>query len=163
MWGGGSGLHQGRGALCANFCSPFLDIDKVMINLKTEEFVLEMTTLQSLQQLIQWVGDFVLYLLASLPNQVKSTRMLPCPSHPCAEWHGRPSERDSPPSPAMDHGFIEVVHFFLRILGLPEGLCNEGDSSFAACEAALRDSHLLFSPTPPLGIRPRPPRSQLPA
>lgn len=46
------------------------DIDKVMINLKTEEFVLEMTTLQSLQQLIQWVGDFVLYLLASLPNQV---------------------------------------------------------------------------------------------
>lgn len=44
-----------------------------MINLKTEEFVLEMTTLQSLQQLIQWVGDFVLYLLASLPNQV-STR-----------------------------------------------------------------------------------------
>lgn len=42
-----------------------------MINLKTEEFVLEMTTLQSLQQLIQWVGDFVLYLLASLPNQVR--------------------------------------------------------------------------------------------
>ncbi|ETE68972.1 Mediator of RNA polymerase II transcription subunit 16, partial [Ophiophagus hannah] len=49
-------------------------IDKVMINLKTEEFVLEMTTLQSLQQLIQWVGDFVLYLLASLPNQVSLTR-----------------------------------------------------------------------------------------
>lgn len=42
-----------------------------MINLKTEEFVLEMNTLQSLQQLIQWVGDFVLYLLASLPNQVR--------------------------------------------------------------------------------------------
>lgn len=43
-----------------------------MINLKTEEFVLDMTTLQSLQQLIQWVGDFVLYLLASLPNQVRA-------------------------------------------------------------------------------------------
>lgn len=28
--------------------------------------------LQSLQQLIQWVGDFVLYLLANLPNQVRS-------------------------------------------------------------------------------------------
>lgn len=41
-----------------------------MINLKTEEFVLDMPTLQSLQQLIQWIGDFVLYLLASLPNQV---------------------------------------------------------------------------------------------
>ncbi|KAK1157175.1 mediator of RNA polymerase II transcription subunit 16 [Acipenser oxyrinchus oxyrinchus] len=45
------------------------DIDKVMINLKTEEFVLDASTLQSLQQLIQWVGDLVLYLLASLPNQ----------------------------------------------------------------------------------------------
>uniref|UniRef100_A0A8C9VB38 Mediator of RNA polymerase II transcription subunit 16 n=1 Tax=Scleropages formosus TaxID=113540 RepID=A0A8C9VB38_SCLFO len=44
------------------------DIDKVMINLKTEEFVLDASTLQSLQQLIQWVGDFVLYLLANLPN-----------------------------------------------------------------------------------------------
>lgn len=28
--------------------------------------------LQSLQQLIQWVGDFVLYLLANLPNQVRT-------------------------------------------------------------------------------------------
>lgn len=41
-----------------------------MINLKTEEFVLDMNTLQALQQLLQWVGDFVLYLLVSLPNQV---------------------------------------------------------------------------------------------
>ena len=49
---------------------PLPDIDKVMINLKTEEFVLDMNTLQALQQLLQWVGDFVLYLLASLPNQV---------------------------------------------------------------------------------------------
>uniref|UniRef100_A0A672ZXM4 Mediator of RNA polymerase II transcription subunit 16 n=1 Tax=Sphaeramia orbicularis TaxID=375764 RepID=A0A672ZXM4_9TELE len=39
------------------------DIDKVMINLKTEEF-----------QLIQWVGDFVLYLLANLPNQGSMVR-----------------------------------------------------------------------------------------
>uniref|UniRef100_A0A8C2C535 Mediator of RNA polymerase II transcription subunit 16 n=1 Tax=Cyprinus carpio TaxID=7962 RepID=A0A8C2C535_CYPCA len=45
------------------------DIDKVMINLKTEEFVLDGPPLQSFQQLIQWVGDFVLYLLANLPNQ----------------------------------------------------------------------------------------------
>lgn len=48
-----------------------------MINLKTEEFVLDMNTLQALQQLLQWVGDFVLYLLASLPNQV-----CPLPQHP---------------------------------------------------------------------------------
>lgn len=47
------------------------EIDKVMINLKTEEFVLDGPPLQSLQQLIQWVGDFVLYLLANLPNQVR--------------------------------------------------------------------------------------------
>lgn len=61
--------------LNGGFCS---DIDKVMINLKTEEFVLDGPPLQSLQQLIQWVGDFVLYLLVNLPNQVSSTgRHLP--------------------------------------------------------------------------------------
>lgn len=48
-----------------------------MINLKTEEFVLDMNTLQALQQLLQWVGDFVLYLLASLPNQVCRLPNLP--------------------------------------------------------------------------------------
>lgn len=46
-----------------------------MINLKTEEFVLDGPPLQSLQQLIQWVGDFVLYLLANLPNQVSVGRL----------------------------------------------------------------------------------------
>ncbi|KAM4050073.1 mediator of RNA polymerase II transcription subunit 16 [Anomaloglossus baeobatrachus] len=58
--------------ICNKF--PDTDIDKVMINLKTEEFVLDMPTLQSLQQLIQWIGDFVLYLLTSLPNQGSSFR-----------------------------------------------------------------------------------------
>uniref|UniRef100_A0A8C7NDE7 Mediator of RNA polymerase II transcription subunit 16 n=1 Tax=Oncorhynchus mykiss TaxID=8022 RepID=A0A8C7NDE7_ONCMY len=53
------------------------DIDKVMINLKTEEFVLDGPPLQSLQQLIQWVGDFVLYLMANLPNQVATNIGLP--------------------------------------------------------------------------------------
>lgn len=57
-----------------------------MINLKTEEFVLEMTTLQSLQQLIQWVGDFVLYLLASLPNQVRPRVLGTCQEY--ANIHG---------------------------------------------------------------------------
>ncbi|XP_061894953.1 mediator of RNA polymerase II transcription subunit 16 [Entelurus aequoreus] len=50
------------------------DIDKVMLNLKTQEFVLDGPPLQSLQQLIQWVGDFVLYLLADLPNQGSMAR-----------------------------------------------------------------------------------------
>lgn len=58
---------------------PLSDIDKVMINLKTEEFVLDMNTLQALQQLLQWVGDFVLYLLASLPNQVRLEALPPLP------------------------------------------------------------------------------------
>ncbi|KAL4634809.1 mediator complex subunit 16-like [Arapaima gigas] len=61
-------LIFGRSVACKVFVC-FTDIDKVMINLKTEEFVLDASTLQSLQQLIQWVGDFVLYLLANLPNQ----------------------------------------------------------------------------------------------
>ncbi|XP_048666537.1 mediator of RNA polymerase II transcription subunit 16 [Marmota marmota marmota] len=75
--------------ICAKITD--VDIDKVMINLKTEEFVLDMNTLQALQQLLQWVGDFVLYLLASLPNQVcrgpTSKSPLPLPTFP-------------PPSPA---------------------------------------------------------------
>lgn len=63
-------------------CSSLPDIDKVMINLKTEEFVLDMNTLQALQQLLQWVGDFVLYLLASLPNQVPVLPQNPLPQNP---------------------------------------------------------------------------------
>nr|XP_020745954.1 mediator of RNA polymerase II transcription subunit 16 isoform X2 [Odocoileus virginianus texanus] len=38
--------------ICAKITD--VDIDKVMINLKTEEFVLDMNTLQALQQLLQW-------------------------------------------------------------------------------------------------------------
>ncbi|XP_077573859.1 mediator of RNA polymerase II transcription subunit 16 isoform X1 [Stigmatopora nigra] len=60
------------GEICAKNADS--DIDKVMINLKTEEFVLDGPPLQSLQQLIQWVGDFVLYLLANLPNQSSTAR-----------------------------------------------------------------------------------------
>lgn len=85
-----------------------------MINLKTEEFVLEMNTLQSLQQLIQWVGDFVLYLLASLPNQVRawaSTSSLLCtpqtlchPLQACllsCKWNSSSSRLCLSPDPKM--------------------------------------------------------------
>lgn len=61
-----------------------------MINLKTEEFVLDGPPLQSLQQLIQWVGDFVLYLLANLPNQVSSGQVLGVPAGQ-QNWSGRQS------------------------------------------------------------------------
>uniref|UniRef100_A0A8C4NCY0 Mediator of RNA polymerase II transcription subunit 16 n=1 Tax=Eptatretus burgeri TaxID=7764 RepID=A0A8C4NCY0_EPTBU len=50
------------------------DIDKVMLNLRTEEFVLDTPLLQALQQLIQWVADFSLHLLAGLPHQASSVR-----------------------------------------------------------------------------------------
>lgn len=94
--GGAAGAQRGgplrprarlpEGALTAR---PLPDIDKVMINLKTEEFVLDMNTLQALQQLLQWVGDFVLHLLASLPNQV---RPHPTPARPAG-----PAEPPAPP------------------------------------------------------------------
>ena len=81
-----------------------------MINLKTEEFVLDMNTLQALQQLLQWVGDFVLYLLASLPNQVRPRSCLeapptqephpwPCPLKPHLPAPA-PPRRPLPPGPA---------------------------------------------------------------
>ncbi|XP_061634521.1 mediator of RNA polymerase II transcription subunit 16 isoform X2 [Phyllopteryx taeniolatus] len=66
------------------------DIDKVMINLKTEEFVLDGPPLQSLQQLIQWVGDFVLYLLANLPNQVSRPADRPRRAEPSRSDPGGP-------------------------------------------------------------------------
>ncbi|XP_078478716.1 mediator of RNA polymerase II transcription subunit 16 [Lampetra planeri] len=67
---------RGPGDRLAEICSKNTDtdIDKVMLNLKTEEFVLDTLLLQSLQQLIQWVADFTLYLLASLPNQGSISR-----------------------------------------------------------------------------------------
>lgn len=70
---GGAWPVFGSTSQCMVACSS--DIDKVMINLKTEEFVLDGPPLQSLQQLIQWVGDFVLYLLANLPNQVRQSHV----------------------------------------------------------------------------------------
>uniref|UniRef100_A0A2I2YKL3 Mediator of RNA polymerase II transcription subunit 16 n=1 Tax=Gorilla gorilla gorilla TaxID=9595 RepID=A0A2I2YKL3_GORGO len=83
-----------------------VDIDKVMINLKTEEFVLDMNTLQALQQLLQWVGDFVLYLLASLPNQVRHAHLGPSwgPDLVLLSWRGSqhvPGGRAVPQSGAL--------------------------------------------------------------
>lgn len=60
--------------------------------------------LQSLQQLIQWVGDFVLYLLANLPNQVRS-----CPGPGFENYwalflQGRISRVDLDPVSELLHG-----------------------------------------------------------
>lgn len=44
------------------------DIDKVLIGLEPKDFTVEPSTLQSLQQLIQWVADLALNILAKLPD-----------------------------------------------------------------------------------------------
>jgi mediator of RNA polymerase II transcription subunit 16 len=44
------------------------DVDKVLMHLEAKEFTVEPSTLQSLQQLIQWVADLALNLLVKLPD-----------------------------------------------------------------------------------------------
>lgn len=44
------------------------DVDKVLLNLDGKDFTVEPSTLQSLQQLIQWVADLALNILAKLPE-----------------------------------------------------------------------------------------------
>lgn len=44
------------------------DIDRLFIGLEVKEFSVEASTLQSLQQLIQWVADLALNILAKLPE-----------------------------------------------------------------------------------------------
>lgn len=48
------------------------DIDKVLIHLECKEFTMEPSTLQSLQQLIQWTADLALNILARIPEQYKA-------------------------------------------------------------------------------------------
>lgn len=52
---------------------PVTDVDKVLLHLEAKEFTVEPSTLQSLQQLIQWVADLTLNLLARLPEQRASS------------------------------------------------------------------------------------------
>lgn len=44
------------------------DIDRLLLGLEVKEFSVESSTLQSLQQLIQWVADLALNILAKLPD-----------------------------------------------------------------------------------------------
>ncbi|XP_001606537.1 mediator of RNA polymerase II transcription subunit 16 [Nasonia vitripennis] len=45
------------------------DVDKVLLHIEPKEFTVEPITLQSLQQLIQWVADLALNLLVRLPER----------------------------------------------------------------------------------------------
>lgn len=44
------------------------DVDKALMHLEPKEFTVETTTLQSLQQLIQWLADLALNLLIKIPD-----------------------------------------------------------------------------------------------
>ncbi|CAH0551682.1 unnamed protein product [Brassicogethes aeneus] len=52
------------------------DVDKVLMHLEAKEFTVEPSTLQSLQQLIQWVADLALNLLIKLPDSRPSSGKL---------------------------------------------------------------------------------------
>uniref|UniRef100_W8BNJ3 Mediator of RNA polymerase II transcription subunit 16 n=1 Tax=Ceratitis capitata TaxID=7213 RepID=W8BNJ3_CERCA len=54
---------------------PSADIDKVLFSLDGKDFAVEPLTLQSLQQLIQWVSDLALNILKKLPNEVIKAKM----------------------------------------------------------------------------------------
>ncbi|XP_053961971.1 mediator of RNA polymerase II transcription subunit 16 [Anastrepha ludens] len=54
---------------------PSTDIDKVLFSLDGKDFTVEPLTLQSLQQLIQWVSDLALNILNKLPNEVIKAKM----------------------------------------------------------------------------------------
>lgn len=45
-----------------------MDIDKVLLKLDAKDFTVEPSTLQSLQQLIQWVADLTLSVLVRIPE-----------------------------------------------------------------------------------------------
>lgn len=53
------------------------NITDIMIHLENKEFIVEPVTLQSMQQLIQWVADYSLYLLASIPQQHQMMAQFP--------------------------------------------------------------------------------------
>ncbi|KAG8222993.1 hypothetical protein J437_LFUL000701, partial [Ladona fulva] len=55
-------------SLAAVVSEPIADVDKVLFHLEAKEFTVEPSALQSLQQLIQWVADLALSLLARLPD-----------------------------------------------------------------------------------------------
>lgn len=61
------GPAESLGAVITN--DAITDVDKILLHLDPKEFTVEPSTLQSLQQLIQWVADLALNLLARLPEQ----------------------------------------------------------------------------------------------
>ncbi|XP_073847646.1 mediator complex subunit 16 [Musca autumnalis] len=52
----------------------YTDVDKVLCVLDPKDFTVEPTTLQSLQQLIQWVADLALSILNKLPEDIMKAK-----------------------------------------------------------------------------------------
>ncbi|CAH1776892.1 unnamed protein product [Owenia fusiformis] len=64
-----AGVDKTPAEQLTNACSKTteIEIDKIVVTLESTDFVVEPGTLISLQHLIQWVADFTLYLLSSVP------------------------------------------------------------------------------------------------
>lgn len=54
------------------------DVDKVLVHLVPKEYTVEPSTLQSLQQFLQWCADLALKLLTTLPDLRHSRAPLVC-------------------------------------------------------------------------------------
>uniref|UniRef100_G1QJU8 Mediator of RNA polymerase II transcription subunit 16 n=1 Tax=Nomascus leucogenys TaxID=61853 RepID=G1QJU8_NOMLE len=128
--------------ICAKITD--VDIDKVMINLKTEEFVLDMNTLQALQQLLQWVGDFVLYLLAQ-PTQPGGSLLRP----------GHSFLRDG-----TSLGMLRELMVVIRIWGLLKPSClpvytatSDTQDSMSLLFRLLTKLWICCRPSPPVDRR----------
>ncbi|XP_014240587.1 mediator of RNA polymerase II transcription subunit 16 [Cimex lectularius] len=57
--------------LAALLADNLIDVDKILMHLDGKDFTVEPSTLQSLQQLIQWTADLALNILARIPEQYK--------------------------------------------------------------------------------------------
>lgn len=62
-----------------------IDIDRLLVLLEAKQFSVEPSTLQSLQQLMQWVADLALNILGKLPdgrgNRTSGVSSCVCISH----------------------------------------------------------------------------------
>lgn len=72
MW-----LYKSKFSITAVTESQIDDVDKVLLHVEAKEFTIEPSALQSLQQLIQWVADLALSLLARLPHGVRPSGVSP--------------------------------------------------------------------------------------
>ena len=86
------------------------DVDKVICVVDAKDFTVEPATLQSLQQLIQWVADLGLNILNKLPEEIMKTKF--------NKKHGYDISRDM-----IAIGSIRELLVMIRIWGLLNTQC----------------------------------------